>query len=168
MIIKFEFKDIQFTLPGRNNIKEVITSILSGNRLKMNRLTYIFCKDRFLLRLNKQFLNHDTFTDVITFSFSDPILGEVGEVYISIDRVKENAKTYEYSFLTELSRVIFHGALHLAGYNDKSQIEKVRMKKAEETALSLLVKVSSIHKVPRGTKTSLVKMNSSTWNKTSH
>lgn len=100
-------------------------------RLEKKRLEYlnvIFCTDDALLLINREFLNHDFYTDIITFPFSSKDQAVEAELYISVDRVKENAKKQGVSFSTELHRVLFHGCLHLTGYNDKSsqQIKKIR------------------------------------------
>ncbi len=87
-------------------------------------LSYIFCSDHFLLDMNKNFLEHDAFTDIITFDLSESRKAMQGEIYISVDRVKENAKLYKTTYTDELHRVIFHGVLHLCGFKDKKEKEK--------------------------------------------
>lgn len=88
-------------------------------RKRIGQLDYVFCSDAYLLNINKQFLNHDTYTDIITFDYTeDAVLG--GEIYISIDRVKENALKFDVTLTEELCRVMVHGLLHLAGYKDKT------------------------------------------------
>lgn len=100
-------------------------------------LNIIFCNDDFLLRLNKEHLHHDYYTDIITFEYqAEPIQGEL---YISIDRVKENAKTQSIPFLNELHRVIIHGVLHLIGYGDKTAEEKDEMRKKEDYYLQQIL-----------------------------
>jgi probable rRNA maturation factor len=101
------------------------------------RLSYIFCTDEYLLEINKQFLNHDTFTDIITFDLSETSDTIEGEIYISTERVAENATVFQTSYNRELHRVIFHGALHLCGYRDKKKGEKEEMRRQEEAALKL-------------------------------
>ena len=100
-------------------------------------LNYIFCSDAFLLSLNVEYLNHNTLTDVITFDNSDDSKGIQGEIYISIDRIRENAKKYRVPFERELHRVMIHGLLHLLGYADKTPLQKKMMRKKESTYLSL-------------------------------
>lgn len=96
------------------------------------KLTYIFCTDDALLERNIQFLNHDTYTDIITFDLSEDENHLIGEIYISIDRVKENAEKFNTSYDNELHRVLFHGWLHLLGYSDKSSEKKTEMRSMED------------------------------------
>lgn len=104
----------------------------------MKELNYIFCSDIFLHEINKTYLGHHTYTDIITFDYSEKNSHEIeGEIYISVDRVKENAVTYQKTFHQELHRVIIHGVLHLLGYGDKTGEEQKEMRKKEEACLSL-------------------------------
>lgn len=101
-------------------------------------LNYIFCTDEYLKEINIQYLGHNTYTDIVTFNFN-PSKGKLeGEIYISIDRVRDNSKTFSSDFQIELHRVIIHGVLHLAGFNDKTKREKAVMREKEDTYLSLL------------------------------
>lgn len=100
-------------------------------------MNYIFCSDNDLLKINKAYLNHNYFTDIITFNLSDNKEIIQGEAYISIDRVMANAKRMKISFKNELLRVIFHGSLHLCGYNDKTNIEAGTMREKEDYYLSI-------------------------------
>jgi rRNA maturation RNase YbeY len=102
----------------------------------LTSLNYVFCSDEYLRGLNIQYLNHTTFTDIITFNYGSPKAIE-GEIYISVDRIKENAEKFGVDFNSELRRVIIHGVLHLIGYKDKSKTEKSLMRKKEDTYLSL-------------------------------
>jgi rRNA maturation RNase YbeY len=102
----------------------------------MKRIDYIFCSDEFLLNINRSFLNHDTFTDIVTFDLSDHPNEIIGEIYISIDRVKENATLHNCSFTTEILRVLFHGSLHLCGYKDKSKKDIIEMRGKEDFYIS--------------------------------
>ncbi|PQJ09882.1 rRNA maturation RNase YbeY [Flavipsychrobacter stenotrophus] len=104
--------------------------------IKKVKLNYICCNDEYLLTINKQFLNHDTLTDIITFDLSETDAELVGEIYISVDRVKENAAKFGVSYLNELHRVIFHGALHLCGYTDKTAADKQEMRRQEDICLA--------------------------------
>ena len=99
------------------------------------KLTYIFVSDEALLQMNRQFLQHDTYTDIITFDQSEKKGELVGEIYISVDRVAENARNYGTDYTTELHRVIFHGALHLCGLKDKTDADTAAMRSAEDAAL---------------------------------
>ena len=121
--IHFYFHDRKPSLKERKKLKKVIENLFSAERKRLGTLAYIFCSDKYLLEINKGFLKHDFYTDVITFDLSETSKEIIGEVYISIDRIKENAKHMEVSFKEELHRIIFHGALHLCGYNDKTKTE---------------------------------------------
>jgi probable rRNA maturation factor len=120
---------------NRTLVKEVVKELFKKERKRLAQLTYIFCSDGYLLQINKEYLQHNYYTDIITFDLSEDNNQVSGEVYISLDRVKDNAKTYKVSFQKELLRVIFHGALHLCGYRDKSEKELMVMRKAEDKYL---------------------------------
>ena len=105
---------------------------------KTGDIQYIFCDDEYLLDINKRFLNHDYYTDIVTFSMSSNEKVVNGEIYISVDRVKDNAGINKVSFDEELSRVIIHGVLHLLGYDDQTEEEKHLMRKKEDYYLNLL------------------------------
>ena len=113
---------------SKNWLKSVIVS--EGN--KAGDIQYIFCDDNKLHSINKTYLNHDTFTDIITFSTTENEKIISGEIYISIERVKENSIVHSVSFINELSRVMVHGVLHLVGYNDHSPSEKRIMRSKED------------------------------------
>lgn len=110
----------------------IVSRIFKAERKRLQRLDYIFCSDKFLLEMNKQWLQHDTYTDIITFDLSETPAEVVGEVYISVDRVKENAANYGVSTQEELRRVIFHGALHLCGHKDKTKAHQLAMRAQED------------------------------------
>ena len=132
--INFHFLEpISFT--QRTLVKEVIRNLFKKERTKLEQLRYIFCSDEYLLQINKEHLNHNYYTDIITFDLSETPNATIGEIYISVDRVRDNAQNYEVSFKHELLRVIFHGALHLCGYKDKSSKEEQLMRKAEDKYL---------------------------------
>lgn len=107
-------------------------TIFAKEGKKFESLSYIFCTDQFLLKLNQQYLNHDTFTDILTFSLSNSPLPIIAEIYISIERVKENASGLNIDFATELKRVMIHGILHLCGYEDHTPEEKKLMREKED------------------------------------
>lgn len=135
--VRFNYADVQpISLKRKKAVKEFIKEIfrLEGKALK--EMNYIFCSDEYLLEINKSYLQHDYFTDIITFDLSE---GDetIGEVYISVDRVKENALTHQATFSSELLRVIFHGALHLVGYKDKKKSEITIMREKEDYYLLL-------------------------------
>lgn len=134
--VKFHFLQ-PVTLKNRQALKAFIPSIFKKEKVSLISLTYIFCSDDYLLNINRQYLNHDYYTDIITFDLSEGEKGTVGEIYISIDRVKDNARQFKTSLSEELHRVIFHGALHLCGYKDKTTREEKLMRKKEGAYLIL-------------------------------
>lgn len=137
MSIQFHMADATLPLKHRTAVKEWLGDVALKNRKRIGQLDYVFCSDAYLLNINKQFLNHDTYTDIITFDYTaDAVLG--GEIYISIDRVKENALKFDVAVTEELCRVMVHGLLHLAGYKDKTAGQKQEMRDAEDAALALL------------------------------
>jgi probable rRNA maturation factor len=129
--VQLFYNDVSFSLPNRGKLKLFIPNIF---RLETNKplqqLNYVFCTDEYLLQVNKEFLQHDYYTDIITFDLSATGGPIMGEIYISIDRVRDNARTQKVKMYEELHRVIFHGALHLCGYRDKkaNEIKKMREK----------------------------------------
>lgn len=135
--ITFFNADVKFSLKNKKRIAHWIQTIIEKENKTCGQIIYIFCSDNFLLDLNQRFLKHNTYTDIITFDYSEG-KGLNGEIYISIDRVKENAEKYRTEFQTELYRVIIHGALHLAGYKDKTNLQKQKMRKKEDEAINSL------------------------------
>lgn len=130
----FFYQGVKVTLQHRTWLKNYIQSIFKKEGKKVLSINYIFCTDKALLEINRQFLSHDFYTDIITFDLSDA--NEVqAEIYISVDRVKDNATQLGVSFKSELHRVIFHGVLHLCGYKDKSKQEKEEMRAKENLYL---------------------------------
>lgn len=136
MAVSFTFDQVHFPLKNRRNLKAFISDLFRREGFFLQKLDYIFCTDDFLLKINRQYLQHDTFTDIITFNLSDNPAQLVAEIYISADRVKENARKFGVSFEQELYRVIFHGVMHLCGYGDKTAAEKKRMRAKENEALT--------------------------------
>jgi rRNA maturation RNase YbeY len=135
--VSIEFHAVnEFNLSEQNNVRAWLSKVVDEEQKKTDELVYIFCDDKYLHKLNVQFLNHDTYTDVITF---DESLGSQlsGEIYISVERVKENASSFGVSFEEELHRVMVHGLLHLCGYKDKSEEETLEMRRKENYYLSL-------------------------------
>lgn len=125
-----------FRLLHQKKLKAYISLIFRGEGIKFTSLKYVFCTDEYLKKINKQFLKHNYYTDIISFNLSgDPRLVD-GEIYISIERVKANARTFNQSFKSEIHRVIFHGALHLCGYDDKSNRELMKMRQKEDHHLN--------------------------------
>ena len=130
-MIKFSFQK-QFKLYNRRRLKEFLTLLFTGEGFSAQRIDIIFCSDEYLLKINQEFLNHDFYTDIVTFGepLSDKSI--TGELYISGDRVMDNANALNQDFQRELHRVIFHGCLHLCGYLDKSSKEIAIMRKMED------------------------------------
>lgn len=127
----FFFQDVKISLDNRSGLKNYIRSIFKKEGKKLESVNYIFCTDKALLKINRQYLGHDFYTDIITFDLSESRMIRA-EIYISIDRVRDNSLNLGNSFKSELHRVIFHGALHLCGYNDKNKGEKVKMRAKED------------------------------------
>ncbi len=125
-----------FTLDQPRLYRPWISSIFDRENKTIRSLSYVFCSDEYLLDINKQFLDHDTLTDIITFDYSSEGLIE-GEIYISTDRVAENAVTFNVGFQDELLRVMAHGALHLVGYKDKTKEETQIMREKESEMISM-------------------------------
>ena len=135
--ILFFAEDIRFLLKDKKKIRNWINFSIQAEGKSIGTVNIIFCSDSYLLELNQKYLNHDTFTDIITFDYSDQAENISGEIFISIDRIKENAKKFQVPFYNELHRVIIHGFLHLAGYKDKSRKDKLLMTSKEDYYLSL-------------------------------
>ena len=137
--IHFHFIQGGFGLAGRKNLKEFLVGLFKKEKTALSRLDYIFCSDKFLLRLNQEFLDHSDFTDILTFPLSAPGEPVTAEIYISIPRVRENAVQFRSRFGRELKRVIIHGALHLCGFQDKSRPQASRMREREDYYLQKLL-----------------------------
>lgn len=135
--IHFFSQDTRFKLKTPRKVTFWIKKVVEKEGFSIQEINYVFCSDSYLLTLNQGFLNHNTLTDILTFDNSEGRNSLEGEIYISIDRVKENADNYNVPFDDELSRVIIHGVLHLLGFKDKKPAEKARMRKKEEACLSL-------------------------------
>jgi len=140
MSISFNKADKNVSLANRTALKAFIERSLKKEGLRIEALQYIFCSDKFLLGINKSYLQHDYYTDIISFDLSETKGKLIGEVYISIDRVKENAKTHQTSLKEELIRVIFHGALHFCGYKDKKPADIKKMRAQEDKWLKSYLK----------------------------
>jgi rRNA maturation RNase YbeY len=136
--VRFNYADVRpVGLKKKGFIKGFIAEIFVSEGKELHYMDYIFCSDNYLLDINRSFLNHDFFTDIISFDLSESN-GIIGEIYISIDRVRENALLHSATFENELLRVIFHGALHLCGYQDKKKSEITIMREKEDYYLRLL------------------------------
>ena len=134
-MISFNY-ETEFILENREHISDWISQTIANENCREGEINYIFCSDAYLLKLNLDFLDHDTLTDIISFDYS---VGKElhGEIYISIDRVKENASDFEVSFNEEICRVMIHGVLHYCGYKDKTKDEKKIMRSKEDYYLSV-------------------------------
>lgn len=140
MAIKFFLLNNFIKLPERNRMKLFIAKIFVEEGFNLKSLTYIICSDEYLVEINKEFLGHDDYTDIISFVLSEPSDPIVGEIYISSERIKDNSKQLNLSIKEEVHRVIFHGALHLCGYKDKTKGSKELMTDAENKYLKMYFK----------------------------
>ncbi len=139
MPIQFFTHEISFQLKNKTKLKLWIDSAFKQHKKNLKSITYVFCSDEYLLEINQGFLQHDFYTDVITFDYSTKNEVE-SEIYISIVRVKENAKELQTKFEDELHRVMIHGILHLCGMKDKTKAQKADMRLAEDKYLNTLKK----------------------------
>ncbi len=133
--IEIFYEDIRPIKIYRNHIKKSIKNLINKELKLLGDLTVILCSDKYLLKINIEYLKHDYYTDIITFNYVDENIIS-GDLFISIERVKENSAEFNTSFIKELYRVMFHGVLHLIGYNDKTADEKKVMREKENLYLS--------------------------------
>ena len=134
-MISFFEEDIKYNLKDKNKVKRWITSVCKAYHKQVGAINYIFCSDEYLLEINREYLKHDYYTDIITFDLSESKEEIDGELYISIDRVKENAASLPTEFTKELKRVLVHGILHLIGYSDKTEDDEKEMRRLENIYL---------------------------------
>jgi len=134
-MIEFHFEK-EVDISDTESIGKWIADLISNESYRLDTINYIFCSDEDLLKRNIEFLNHDTLTDIISFDYT---MGKLisGDIFISVDRVAENAKEFDVSFLEELHRVMAHGVLHYCGYKDKTSEDKLEMRRKEDYYLSL-------------------------------
>lgn len=137
MAILFFEEDVKFSLNQKNKFKKWLKEVANQENFKIKELNYIFCSDEYLYQINQQYLNHDTYTDIITFDNSEKEKSIEGDIFISIERVKENASREKSSMEKEILRVMSHGLLHLMGYKDKNPKDKVIMSQREDESISL-------------------------------
>ena len=137
MSIKIFYDETVFRLKGFRKAKEIITEIITQENKTSGDLSFIITNDERLKEINVEFLEHDYYTDVITFNYNERNV-IIGEIYISLDRIKENALNYNVSLEAELLRVIIHGILHLVGYDDNNEEEKSEMRRMEDYWLDSL------------------------------
>lgn len=138
MPISFSYQISSFKIKKKKQVSDWILLVAYLQNKGIEKIEYIFCDDDYLLQLNKKYLSHQTLTDIITFNYNKQKESIVAEIYISIERVKENAVNFKISFEEELHRVIIHGLLHCFGYNDKKNAEQKRMRRKEDEYLKLL------------------------------
>ncbi len=133
----FFSEDTPFVLKKKRLCKEWLDRAAKEEKVTVSAINYIFCSDEYLLQINRQYLNHDYLTDVITFPYSEKPAALESDIFISVDRCRENAKTYDVRAEEEIHRVMIHGFLHLCGYDDKTPEEKKLMSQKEDYYLSL-------------------------------
>ena len=134
--IQFFYQKPLNSLQNRGKLKQFLSKTAKTFKKEIGELNIVFCSDAYLLDINKKHLSHDLYTDIITFDLSEKEGPLQSEIYISVDRVRDNAKTLNTPFNRELHRVIFHGLLHLMGYKDKSAADQKKMRAAEDKLLS--------------------------------
>ena len=135
--ILFFSEEIDFTLSDEAKTQQWITDVITQEGYELDAVNYIFCSDNYLHQINTDYLNHDTFTDIITFDQSEEEGKIAGDIFISVDRVRDNSQAFDQSATDELDRVMIHGILHLMGHGDGTEEEKKAMRKKEEACLSL-------------------------------
>lgn len=136
MIVFFN-EDIKFKFQGKNNFKTWLNKVVDKEGFKIKDLNYIFCSDEYLHKINVDYLDHDTFTDIITFDNSEDESIIEGDIFISVERIEENSQTLNTVFDDELKRVIVHGLLHLCGHGDYSVEDKAEMRRLESEYMLL-------------------------------
>ena len=136
MAIRFSSQIENFELPEASNVKKWIAELVKCREKSVGNISYLFCDDEYMLEVNRHYLDHDTYTDIITFDYVVANLIS-GDIFISVDRVGENARLFGVEFERELLRVVIHGVLHLLGQGDKSDAEAAEMRRQEEEALLL-------------------------------
>lgn len=141
-MITYHKEEIEFQLPDEVQLSDWLEDIASTMDKKITQITYIFCSDEYLLNINKEYLNHDYYTDIITFPYKQGKEIE-SDIFISIDRIEENATTFESFFERELLRVMAHGLLHLMGFKDKTDEDKIEMTEKEDWAIEKFYKITN-------------------------
>ena len=136
MAISFSTENVKFDLPAKMKVKKWISEVIKAQGKRVGEVSYLFCDDDYLIEVNRTYLNHDTYTDIITFDYVE---GDTisGDIMISVERVRENAATFNATFEQELHRVIIHGILHLLGQGDKTDAQAQQMRRKEDAALAL-------------------------------
>ncbi|MET3113102.1 putative rRNA maturation factor [Pedobacter sp. CG_S7] len=142
--VNFFNEDLKYTLKQKTRIRTWLLATITKEGYALEELNFILCSDEYLLKMNQEYLDHDTYTDVITFDNSETPKTIVGDIFISMERIQENAKAFKCSVFEELCRVMVHGTLHILGYKDKSKADKTLMTQKEDQYLGLLAE----NKVP--------------------
>jgi rRNA maturation RNase YbeY len=137
MSIQFFVEDVPLPRLLKRRIGNWIKKVILDEGKKSGQISFIFCSDNYLLEVNKKYLNHDYFTDIITFDYVENNVVN-GDIFVSVDRVRENAVTFKTTFTDELNRILIHGVLHLLGYKDKTKSDKSVMTDKEDFYLNLL------------------------------
>lgn len=137
-MIRFFTEDTAYKLPKKTVVKQWLTGQAKREGVAVRELNYIFCSDDYLLQINREHLNHDYYTDIITFDTSDDEGVIEGDIFISVERVDDNWRIQQTSFASEMHRVMAHGLLHLCGYGDKTDEEVARMRQKEDEWLTAL------------------------------
>ena len=136
MAISFSTENVKFDLPAKMKVKKWISEVIKAQGKRVGEVSYLFCDDDYLIEVNRTYLNHDTYTDIITFDYVE---GDTisGDIMISVERIHENAAIFNATFEQELHRVIIHGILHLLGQGDKTDAQAQQMRRKEDAALAL-------------------------------
>lgn len=135
--IVFFAEDTLYVLKNKGLIRQWLFEAIKAEGFRLKELNFIFCSDAYLLKINQEYLHHDTYTDIITFDNSEQDNSILGDIFISVERVRENAQNFSVSFDQELKRVLIHGVLHLLGYKDKQPKQKQKMTQMEDFYLAL-------------------------------
>lgn len=135
--VSFFYADRTLSIRNKLALKRFVKEVFLKEKKKLNKVHYIFCSDDYLLGINQQYLNHNDYTDIITFDLSEKSTEIIGEIYISLDRVRDNAQKLGLPYAEELIRVIVHGVLHLCGYKDKRKSEIIIMRNKEANYIRL-------------------------------
>lgn len=135
MSVYFHNEDNSYVLPAKRKVKSWLKNSIEHQKMSIGTINVVFCSDQHLLGINIEYLNHDYYTDIITFNYCEAKLIS-GDLFISIDRIKDNSKNNKLLFVNELHRVIIHGVLHLCGFNDKTKAEKKEIRQMEDYFLN--------------------------------
>ncbi len=137
MSTNFFNEEVTIKLGEKRNLKSWIKFVVESHHKKLGEINFVFASDEYVIEINREYLKHNYFTDIITFNYNSLDLVS-GDIFISVDTVKRNANTYSVSFVNELHRVIIHGVLHLIGFDDKTEELQMIMKEQEDRSLEIL------------------------------